>query len=233
MKRWYQSRGVIGSLVVLACALFQVAVAFQHPEQDGPQLTAPQASATEILLQLGTLAGGGLALYGRIKAKSPINIGDGEAKADRNLPNRIPSIACLGLCLIWLGAAVGCGTNTAELPQRQATRGDNFNSGVTVNVNPLGIGRAPLSATPGLAGTPSGVSDSNAVQAAHEQPTKLADSLSVGNVTVNVTVETRSEGGGTLTASTAGGSTGPQTATPTTTVNPNLNANLPGSVGTP
>lgn len=232
-KKWYESRGVWGSLVVLACALFQFSIALAHPDQDGPQLTAPQTNVVDLLLKGGSLLGGGLALLGRAKATGPISFGS----ADDDLKNKttttplIASLAVLALLLSGL-TLTGCGTNTAELPQRQATRGDNFSQGVTVNINPLGVGRSPVAATPGLPGTPAGVNEStNQALGAAESPAKLADNLTVGNVTVSVTVETRSDGGGTLSASNAGGTSGPQTATPSTSVSVPIQTNLPGSAG--
>ena len=64
-KPWYQSRGVIGGLVAVGAgigSLFGVDV--------------DQATATDIGLQIGTVAGAVFAVIGRIGAEKPIRFVD-------------------------------------------------------------------------------------------------------------------------------------------------------------
>jgi len=60
-KSWYQSRGVLGGLVAALAAVLSLW-----------GLEVDQAALTDILLAVGGLAGGGLAVYGRVRAERPI-----------------------------------------------------------------------------------------------------------------------------------------------------------------
>lgn len=62
-KKWWQSKGVMGGLIVLATGLL-----------GSFGVDIDQAAVMDIGLQVGTVAGGALAIYGRIKADSPISI---------------------------------------------------------------------------------------------------------------------------------------------------------------
>lgn len=63
-KAWWQSRGVWGSLVAIGAGAVGVT---------GINLDAPiQAELTDILISGATLAGGAVALYGRIKAVAKV-----------------------------------------------------------------------------------------------------------------------------------------------------------------
>ncbi len=63
-KVWWQSKGVWGSVVAMAAGVGHVA---------GIDISQPiQNELTDIIVGFGTLAGGALALYGRIKAVAAV-----------------------------------------------------------------------------------------------------------------------------------------------------------------
>lgn len=62
--KWYQSRTVIGALVSIVCTVIQTAGVAVAPDVQG--------SITDIILQLGSVAGAAFAVYGRLKVTKPI-----------------------------------------------------------------------------------------------------------------------------------------------------------------
>ena len=66
-KPWWKSKGVMGSLAVVIASIMQ---------RFG--LDVDQASLTEIMLNISTLIGGAIALYGRVVAELRIRKGESE-----------------------------------------------------------------------------------------------------------------------------------------------------------
>jgi len=67
-KPWYKSKGILGSLIVLAAFILNAV----GQQQTAEKVTEQASGITDWLVSLGTLIGAGLALYGRLKATQPI-----------------------------------------------------------------------------------------------------------------------------------------------------------------
>ena len=68
-KKWFESLGIWGSLIVVACGV--ILPLFGQADY-AALLAGEQAGIVEWLSALGTLIGSGLAFYGRLRAKKII-----------------------------------------------------------------------------------------------------------------------------------------------------------------
>jgi hypothetical protein len=77
-EMWYQSKGVWGSLIVMAMGVLQS----MNIDSVGPvsidAMTAEKDTLIETLTQLGVMAGGVFAMWGRLTAKKEIKFKKGK-----------------------------------------------------------------------------------------------------------------------------------------------------------
>lgn len=67
-KPWYQSKGCIGSLIVISVAILG-AIGMAKPAEE---ITAAQGTIVDWVMQIGVIVGGVVALVGRITAKTNV-----------------------------------------------------------------------------------------------------------------------------------------------------------------